>query len=250
MPHSLAILSLLAVTTVGLADPVVGQRRLGSYVRRAFDYRAVEVGVIGGPNRTTVTGAGPIDPNIRGSLGAFVSVRLGEGFRLRPEVLVTGKRVGAEPFSVLDQPGILRDCLPNAPCPQSIDFETVTLTWIEAPLLLEYRFGGLGRAVSPRLYGGPFLALRVGCSESLVLLNPSERLVRSCGEQTALSPQYNNGDGGFVLGGAVARRGVAVGLRWTRSLAEVAPFQASVSRLVGAKQSTLTATLEFSTRLW
>ncbi|MBM4187625.1 MAG: PorT family protein [Gemmatimonadetes bacterium] len=234
---------LLAALVLALLDQAAAQRRLGSYVRRAFDYRAVEVGIIGGPNLTSISGTEATDSEIRGTLGGFASVSLGEGFRLRPEVLITGKRVGAAPLTVID-------CLPTG-CPQDVARETVHLTWIEAPLLLEYRFRGPPGGLSPRLYGGPFMALRIGCSEALRLVNPSERLVRSCGEANTTGTRYNNGDGGFVLGAGLARRGVGVGVRWTRSVARVAPTpQPTGNRLVGGRQSTLTATVEFSTRVW
>lgn len=242
------ITPLVLVTSVAISalahHEAVGQRRIGAVVRRAFDYRAVEAGVIGGPNRTTLTGAGPVDPSFRGMLGGFASVRLGAGFRLRPELLVSGKQFGVVPSSTAD-------CLPTGPCPASTDWENTSVTWLEAPLLLEYRPDGFSRAFAPRFFAGPFLALRVGCSQTAVPDQTPIRLVRTCGTPTTTSPQFNNGDGGFVLGGGLFRHGVGLGLRWTRSLAEVAPFQSSsASRLIGAKQSTLTATLEFSTRLW
>lgn len=235
----------LAIAAVLRPESIDAQRRLGHYVRRAFDYRAVEAGVIGGPNRTTLTGVGPTDPSIRGMLGGFVSVRLGEGFRLRPELLVSGKEVGLQPFNQVD-------CPLSGPCPLPF-VERTSLTWIEAPLLLEFRPEGFSRAFAPRFYGGPFLALRVGCSQSVPATTQQidTRLVRPCGEATATAPQLNNGDGGFVIGGGLYRHGVGLGVRWTRSLAEIAPFQSgSTSRLIGGKQSTLTATIEFASRLW
>jgi hypothetical protein len=242
----LAPLVLLLTSVAASGSELAAQRRLGSYVRRAFDYRAVEAGVVGGPNRTTLTGAGPVNPSVRGMLGGFVSVRLGAGFRLRPEVLVSGKQSG---FTT----EILPPCVPPGPCTPIIERENTSLTWLEAPLLLEYRPEGFSRDFAPRFFAGPFLALRVGCSQSVRSSNDPNniQLVRTCGDQTAQSPQFNNGDGGFVLGGGLYRHGVGIGLRWTRSLAEVAPFQSgNFSQLLGAKQSTLTATLEFATRLW
>ncbi|MFN0180618.1 MAG: outer membrane beta-barrel protein [Gemmatimonadales bacterium] len=242
----LAPLVLVLTSVAASGSEVAAQRRLGNYVRRAFDYRAVEAGLVGGPNRTTLTGAGPVNPSVRGMLGGFVSVRLGDGFRLRPEVLVSGKQSGVTTE-------LLPPCAPPGACAAIIQRENTSLTWLEAPLLLEYRPDGFGRDFAPRLFAGPFLALRVGCSQSVRTSNDPNNihLVRTCGDQTPQSPQFNNGDGGFVLGGGLYRRGVGVGLRWTRSLAEVAPFQSgNFSTLFGAKQSTLTATLEFATRLW
>ena len=227
----------------------IAQRSIGSYVRRAFDYRAVEAGVIGGPNRTSLTRAGSIDPEVRGMLGAFISVRLGAGFRLRPEALVAGKRTGAT-YS------FLTPCLPPGPCPSVIESQRTTVTWLESPLLVEYRPGGFSRRFAPRLYAGPFLAIRVGCSLSTQTgAQPgTSRLVRACADDPAANPHVNNGDGGFVVGGGIHRHGVGLGLRWTRSLADLAPPtigpNPNPSRLTGARQSTLTATLEFATQLW
>ena len=75
--------------------PLAAQRRQFERIRHYFDGSdALEVGLVGGPNRNTVTGAGPVDPKIRGLLGGYLSVPLAGSFRLRPEVLVSGKLVG------------------------------------------------------------------------------------------------------------------------------------------------------------
>lgn len=240
---------LLLIAAVIPAE-LSAHRRLASYVRRAFDYRAVEVGVIGGPNRNTVTGVGPVDPRVRGMLGGFASVRLGDGFRLRPELVVSGKQIATN--SDINLP-----CLPPGPCPGPItETETTSITWLEAPILLEYRFDrfGTGR-IGPKLYGGPFMAIRVGCSLSSPVSPTTtperDRIVRSCSTDNTDGTRFNNGDAGFVVGGGIGTGSVGIGFRWTRSLVEVAPFQGNgFSRLIGAKQSTLSATLEFSTRLW
>lgn len=226
--------------------PAPAQRRMASMVRRAFDYNAIEVGFIGGANRSTATGAGPIAPRVRGSLGGFLSLRLGDGFRFRPELLMSVKAVATET-------DLIPPCLPPGPCPGPFrQTETTSATWLEAPMLLEYRFRGPGRGgLVPKLYGGPFLAIRMSCSIATAVEMSPSRVVRSCAEPSQGFGSYNNGDAGFVVGGGVATRGVGIGLRWTRSLAEVAPFQAAGgSRLIGAKLSVLAATVEFSTRLW
>ncbi len=236
----LMLLGLVAGT------PALAQRRMASLVRRAFDYNAIEIGIVGGPNRSTATGAGPIEPRVRGSLGGFLSLRLGDGFRFRPEVLVTAKALATETE-------LIPPCLPSGPCPGPfLQTETTSATWIEGPILLEYRFRppGRGRLV-PKVFGGPFLAIRVSCSIATAVETSLSRVVRSCAEPSQGFGAFSNGDAGFVVGGGVTTGRVGIGLRWSRSLAEVAPFQANGgSRLIGAKMSVLAATVEFSTRLW
>ncbi len=237
---------LLAVILVPIE--LSAQRRFAGYVRRAFDYRAVEVGVVGGPNRSSVTGAGPIDARFRGMLGAFASVRLGDGLRLRPELLVSGKQVATNT-------DFFPPCLPPGPCQPITETETTSITWLEAPLLLEYRFDQIAGRLGPKLYAGPFMAIRIGCSLSTSRVpapaTAGDRLIRSCATENTGGTRFNNGDAGFVVGGGFGTGSVGIGFRWIRSLAEVAPFQSTgTSRLIGAKQSTLAVTLEFSTRLW
>ncbi len=238
---------VLLLAAAAVAPELPAQRRLASYVRRAFDYRAVEIGLVGGPNRNSVTGAGPIEPRFRGMLGGFASVRLGDGLRLRPELLVSGKQVAIDT-------DIVDPCQPG-PCPLPfVETETTAITWVEAPLLLEYRFDPIGRGrLAPKIYGGPFMAIRISCSLSVTQVPRSsgDRLVRSCATDNTGGTRFNNGDAGFVIGGGIGTGSVGIGLRWTRSLVEMAPFQLNgTSRLIGAKQSTLAATLEFATRLW
>jgi hypothetical protein len=239
-----------AVLAIAILAPIEAsaQRRFAGYVRRAFDYRAVEVGVVGGPNRSSVTGAGPIDARFRGMLGGFASVRLGDGLRLRPEVIVSGKQVATST-------SIFAPCLPPGPCAETVETETTSFTWLEAPLLLEYRFDQIAGRFGPKLYAGPFMAIRIGCSLAVSQAPPLEadgdRLVRSCATEHTGNTRFNNGDAGFVAGGGIGTGSVGLGFRWIRSLVEVAPFQpAGTSRLIGAKQSTVAVTLEFSTRVW
>src|SRR5262245_13733672 len=63
-------------------------------IRRMVEhYYSVELGLIGGVNRNTVTHAGPIDSRYRGFGGAFVSLPLAStSFRVRPELLVSGNQ--------------------------------------------------------------------------------------------------------------------------------------------------------------
>lgn len=239
-------LVLLAVA-LGCSVPLEAQRRIGRAVRRAFDYRAVEVGVVGGPNRSTMVGGGSFDARFKGLLGGFVSVRLAEGLRLRPEVLISGKDVAAT-----DQ--VVPPCLPPGPCPALYLTETTRLTWLEAPLLIEYRFDDvLGSNLAPKVYAGPFLALRLGCSLSSPVSptpNPdpgdTQRLVQGCDTAGRTASRFNNGDGGFVIGAGIGTGPVGLGFRWIRSLTKVG----QTNRFLGARQSTVALTLEFSTRLW
>ncbi|MEZ4585629.1 MAG: hypothetical protein R2909_04410 [Gemmatimonadales bacterium] len=247
-----AILPALLAGLILFPATVDAQRR-GSdrYRRYVRSSNAVELGLIGGPNRNTVTGAGPVDAKYRGSLGAFLSVPVMGSIRLRPEVAVSGKQVGfVEPFGPCD-PG---------PCDPIGERQTASFTWLEAPLLVEARLDrALGGWGSPRIYGGPFVAVRLSCSFSTpigdtpdpVLEDDTPRIVRPCNPTDGTSARYNNGDAGFVVGGTIAAGSVGVGIRWTRSLVPIAPDQSVLGggRLIGAKHSTLAVTLEFATRL-
>ncbi len=238
------LLASFGLVAAALApSPVEAQRTMARMVRRAFDYNAVELGLIGGPNRTAVTGAGPIDARFRGMLGGFVSVRLGEGFRLRPEMLASNKAVASQAI-------LVTPCLPPGPCPTFRQTETTSLTWLEAPILLEYGFNHRGRA-GLKVFAGPFVAIRVACSLGTATQGSPAREVRSCAQLVDASTQFNNGDAGFVVGGGLTAGPLGIGLRWSRSLVPLAPFQPDgTSRLVGAKQSTLSATVEISTKIW
>ena len=224
-------------------------------IRRVIDhyYAPVELGLIGSVNRNTVTGAGPVDPRFRGSIGGFMSLPLGTVFRLRPEVMVSGKYIAET--DELNVPFDPFPCLPAVSCVPVLQETTRSLTWLEIPVLLEARFRrALGGWGTPKVYGGPFVAVRLSCNVSIKGVDEnapaptSARLIKSCDEFQP-NATYNNGDAGFVLGAGVSAGLVGVGFRWTRSLVPVAPFGSSVGRLAGAKQSTLALTLELATRL-
>lgn len=244
------LLPAFALLTM-LPSILPAQRARFDRIRRAFRGEdAVELGLVGGPNRTTFTGAGPIDAEIRGSIGGYLSVPIIGHLRLRPEALVTGRQIG---ITSLIQP----PCLPPGGCPPVSELQTASFTWLEVPVMLEARFHrALAGWGTPRIYGGPFVAVRLSCSFA-VPVDPQPpqlddtRFVRSCNDATGGATRYNNGDAGFVLGGAIATGGVGLGFRWTRSLVPVAPDQTvtDAGRLIGAKSSTLTLTLELGTRL-
>jgi len=247
-----AILPALLAGLILLPASADAQRRGSDRYRRHVSFgNDIEIGLIGGPNRNTVTGAGPVDAKFRGSLGAFLSVPVMGSIRLRPEVAVSGKQVGfLEPFGSCD-PG---------PCDPLGQRQTASFTWLEAPLLVEARFNrALGGWGTPRIYGGPFVAVRLSCSfatpidasQEPLADNETPRIVRPCNAADGTSARYNNGDAGFVVGGAIAAGSVGLGVRWTRSLVPIAPDQSGLGggRLIGAKHSTLAVTLEFATRL-
>lgn len=247
MRRSSVVTLLLFLLIPGL---LAAQRGRYERERRAVihgDY--VEVGLVGGPNRNTVTGAGPVDPKYRGFGGMFITVPVTGDLRIRPEALLSGKNVG-ESFEF--QP----PCQPPGSCPPVQTHQTASFTWLEVPILGELRFpGALGRGSAPRLYGGPFLAVRLSCSLSQPLGGgqpAGSEVISPCDPPTAPGAGYNNGDAGFVVGGTLGLRGVGIGARWTRSLVPVAPDMAALasSRLVGAKHSTLALTLELTTRLY
>jgi len=74
------------------------------------------------------------------------------------------------------------------------------------------------------------------------------KLVQSC-QDVPPGPSFNNGDAGFVVGAALGTGPVSLGFRWNRSLVPVAPEGSPAGRLAGAKQSTLSLTLELTTKL-
>lgn len=244
---------LLALLGVTIVPALPAQRIRLDRLRRAVDrHYDVEIGFIGGPNRNTATGAGPIDAKFRGSFGGFLSVPVVGDLRIRPEIAVSGKQLGFQtPLAGGCTEG---DCGLNPA-------ETASFTWLEVPLLFEARFHRTLRELgSPRLYAGPFVAVRLACSfaEPVPLSEPAQqpggndtRLVTPCASSSAGATRYNNGDAGFVVGGAIGLGPVGLGLRWIRSLVPIAPNQTTVDGrpLVGAKHSTLALTLEFGTRI-
>lgn len=253
-----AILPVLPVLLLAILPALLdAQRGRVDRVRRALtfgDY--VEAGLVGGPNRNTVTGAGPVDAKIRGFGGAFLTIPVAGDLRIRPEALLSGKNVG-ESFEI--QP----PCLPPGGCPPITQRRTAAFTWLEVPILAEVRFPGMfGRGSMPRLYGGPFLGVRLSCSFVEPVGAPvaetgsgqaaGSEIVSPCDPPNGPGPRYNNGDAGFVLGGTLGVRGIGIGARWTRSLVPVAPDQVLLgsTRLIGAKHSTLALTLELTTRIY
>jgi len=246
MQRSIAVLVPLLIA---MTPSLLSAQRHYDRIRRVFDRDSrVEIGLVGGPNRNTVTGAGPVDAEFRGSLGGYLSVPVAGSLRIRPEIGISGKQVG---FT-----GSGTQCGIDPVCPGGSS--VASFTWLEAPILLEMRFPrSIGRSATPRLYGGPFVAVRLACSISTpsgtgqpeVLQDP--RLVSNC-NPSGDGIRYNNGDAGFMLGGAVAVSGVGLGLRWTRSLVPIAEQNQGVvgNQLLGAKHSTLSLMLELGTRLY
>jgi len=246
-PRTVFLVALLGLLIV---PALPAQRIRLDRLRRAIDrHYDVEIGFIGGPNRNTATGAGPVDAKFRGSFGGFLSVPVVGDLRIRPEIAVSGKQVAFRTPVTGCTEG---DCGLNPA-------ETASFTWLEVPLLLEARLHRTLRELgSPRLYAGPFVAVRLACSFA-VPVEPSQppagafdtRLVTPCASPDAGGARYNNGDAGFVVGGAIGLGPVGLGLRWIRSLVPIAPDQATVDGrpFVGAKHSTLALTLEFGTRV-
>ncbi|MGE0441168.1 MAG: outer membrane beta-barrel protein [Gemmatimonadales bacterium] len=206
----------------------------------------VEIGLVGGVNWSTLTGSDRITARVSGTGGGFLSVPVAGSLRLRPELSVDNRRVE----STRD---IIPPCLPPGPCPPIEERQVATFTWLEAPVLAEWRMdGALGRSLRPRIYGGPFVAIRLGCSFTTpVEGGGSTSFVVGCGSPD-VGNQYHNGDAGFILGGAIASGGLGIGARWIRSLVPVAPAGSNpgAGYLLGAKSSTLVLTMEFGTRLY
>jgi len=163
---------------------------------------------------------------------------------------VTGTQVG-----VLQS--VIPPCLPQVLCDPVEERVIPSLTWLQLPLLLEARFHhALGGDVSPRLFAGPFVAVRLACSviEPILATPPAPqtedqgKTVTPCSARSTTSG-YNNGDAGFVAGAGLAIGGFGLNARWTRSLVPIAPTGSSAGQLAGAKQSTLSVFVDIGTRL-
>ena len=215
--------------------------------------RAVQVGLVGGLNRSTMTGVGPIEAEFAGQAGLFAQFQLARHVSFRPEMSVSWKRVGTTGgFPIPCDPG---------PCPLAgsalvvAPDETTSLSWLEVPLLAQVSLPPIGGSITPRLIAGPYVAIRLSCSVSstsnIFYDLPAERseapvtLSRSCADATPSG--YGNGDAGYVLGAGIGTRRFGVGLRWTRSLVATVPFSSfGTSPLMGGKQSTLAITLDMA----
>jgi hypothetical protein len=138
--------------------------------------------------------------------------------------------------------------------------DRATFSWLEVPLLAEWRPAGptvLG--VTPRVFAGPFVAVRLGAVSCVRTtryplpdgdihdLMARAAFVSSCEgdyNRDGASPA-STGDAGFILGGVVRRGTIGVGARWTRSLTDaVRPAFPGTSQLEGARHSTLSLFIE------
>jgi len=213
--------------------------------------RSIELGLVGGLNRSTMTGVGPIEAELAGQAGLHGRFRFGRHVSFRPEMSVSWKRLG----TTADSPF---PC-DAGPCPLSgaVAFEeTTSLTWLEVPLLAEVSLGAFGSSrIVPRFIAGPYVAVRLNCTQSgtgnviydlpagVEPPGPLVTISQSC--DAASGQTYGNGDAGYVLGAGLATGRFGVGLRWTRSLVATVPFsQFGFSPLTGGKQSTLALTLD------
>ena len=211
--------------------------------------RAVELGVVGGINRSTMTGIGPVDAELAGQAGLFAQFRVGSRFAFRPEMSVSWKRIGigGSPLPCDPGPCPLADQVSYIPNPQ-----TTSLSWLEVPLLAQFSLPRIGSSLTPRLIAGPYVAVRLSCSvsgtPSVIYDLPVEpqgpvAVSQSCGEGT--TSLYSNGDAGYVLGAGIGTKQLGVGLRWTRSMVATVPFsQLGNSPFMGGKQSTLAITVD------
>lgn len=203
----------------------------------AAQQTGVEVGVLGGPAWNTMTSVPSATRQGASHLGAFASFHLGGGFAFRPEMNAARKQVSLSTFGGGCPVGIF--CLSIAPTT-----DRVTFSWLEVPLLAEWRpLAGTVAGFTPKLFGGPFVAVRVG-RVSCLRTGPGSHpeTTSSCSgdyEQDGSEPA-STGDAGFVLGGVVRRGTIGVGARWTRSLTDaVRPSFPGASHLEGARHSTL-----------
>jgi len=210
----------------------------------------VQIGLVGGLNRSTMTGVGPVNAEFAGQAGLFAQFRLGSHVSFRPEMSVSWKRLGTS-----------SDFFPPIPLggtSQNVALDqTTSLSWLEVPLLAQVSLPQIGSGITPRLIAGPYVAIRLSCSVSSSTniiydlpggVEPPGPVVtysQACDDATGAS--YGNGDAGYVLGAGIGTRRFGIGLRWTRSLvATVGANQFSISPLMGGKQSTLAITVDLA----
>jgi len=242
MRHSVLV-PLIGLGMVVTASANAQRRR--PRVELDFGWRdAVEIGVTGGPNQTSVTGVGPVDHEVRGLLGGFASIPLAEGLRLRPEVLFENRAASTTQTS-------FPPCAVNVVCDPIVEKRTGSFTWVEAPLLLEARFPHAFGSLAPRLLGGPYLGVRLSCSfssqrTSPVNGTPAPKVVQSCTDLGSTT-SYRNGDAGFVVGGGITSGTFGVTFRWTRSLMAVSESPGDF--FFNGKTSSLAVAFDLATRL-
>lgn len=220
--------------------------------------REIEAGFVGGINHNTMTGVGPVDPQLAGQAGIYGRFRLGPHVSFRPEMSASWKRLGTSQefqFPPPCDPGpcpLLRNSVPG-----SVE-QTTSMTWLEIPLLAQASLGTLGGgSITPRFIAGPYVAVRLSCSVStsgnVVYYSPARveppapqvTYSQSCGDATGQA--YGSGDAGYVLGAGLGTHRFGVGIRWTRSLVATVPSSTfGLSPLTGGKQSTLALTLDIA----
>lgn len=214
----------------------------------------VEAGLLGGLASSRLVGGLPTDRQHGGHLAAFVRVPVEGAFAFRTEIGVVRRETSYSGAGAACPADWL--CLSlTAP-----GVERVTFTWVEVPLLAEWQpTRRLVGGVTPALFAGPFLAVRLGgvsCTRDgppsvpdgvPPMPGPEETVLSSCDGEFAPdgAEPAATGDAGFVLGGVLRRGSVGLGARWTRSLTDaVRPSFADASRLAGSRQSTLTLFVE------
>jgi hypothetical protein len=114
----------------------------------------VSIGARGGASLAKTTGNGGFVENFTGNLnyivsgngGVFLQVPISGGLSFRPEIAYIQSGAGISSNDLLDLVGV------NLPLGGSLKQR---LTYIQAPLLLQYEFGGAGNRVKPYLVAGP-----------------------------------------------------------------------------------------------
>ena len=118
-----------------------------------ISYTQVYVGARGGASLTKTMGSGYVQ-NYTGELshiitangGIFLKVPIAGGLSFRPEVGFTQTGAGFTASDAFDLIGV------NLPLSGTIHQK---LSYVQAPVLLEYEFGGAERAVAPYIVAGP-----------------------------------------------------------------------------------------------
>jgi hypothetical protein len=179
------IIGVLAAASRGSAQEVVpGDSASSAASRAAAWYTRPAVGVQVGYSRSNIAlgGGGNLLTSRQGAIsGVYLQFPLSDIFAIRPELLFSLK--GGSTVATLGSQG-----------EQSIDIE---LAYIELPVLFRVSFPT--GSVRPVLFGGPAMAIQVGCDFSF-----SDGTRSTCGQDNLST--VRGWDFGLVGGGGVEKR--------------------------------------------
>ena len=174
--------------------------------------QSIELGIKGGLNSSTIAwspsalGSGPDELKRRKSFsgGLTLVVTGSNGFRLRSEVLYTGKG-----FAEIQDDG---------------DITNISLNYFEIPVLLGWAFPVGDGGVVPELYAGPWLSFESSCDASLEMA--TDELSFDCNEVPGDPILRETTDWGWTVGAgltfpAIGRVKGMLDVRYTAGLRNI-----------------------------